>query len=146
MAEREEESFRVTDRRRRVDEEEEDASSSPAEPGRRASEPAPRPAEPTATTAPQASEVPGGTDQPPRDLTGLFLMFASSALIAMGEAPPQDGTVEKDLDAAAEAIDMLMLLREKTEGRRSPEEEQLLGHILYDLQLRFVQARKTPRS
>lgn len=141
-AEREEESFKVTDRRRKVDEEE-DTSSSPAEPERRAPESAPRPTEPTATTAPQA----GGAEQPPRDLTGLFLMFASSALVAMGEAPhPQDGSVERDLDAAAEAIDMLMLLREKTEGRRSPEEEQLLGHILYDLQLRFVQARKTPRS
>ena len=145
MAEREEESFKVTDRRRRVDEE--DTSSASAEPERRAPEPAPRAAEPTATPAPGTGRPPAGTDQPQRDLTGLFLMFASSALVAMGEAPhPEDGSVEKDLDAAAEAIDMLMLLREKTEGRLTAEEEQLLGHILYDLQLRFVQARKTPPS
>jgi hypothetical protein len=145
MAEREEESFKVTDRRRRVDEE--DAPSPAAESERRAPEPAPRAAEPAATAAPPTGRPPGEIDQPQRDLTGLFLMFASSALVAMGEAPhPQDGSVEKDLDAAAEAIDMLMLLREKTEGRLTAEEEQLLGHILYDLQLRFVEARKTLRS
>jgi hypothetical protein len=74
-------------------------------------------------------------------------MLASSALVAMGEAPhPQGGPVEVDLEAAAEAIDMLILLREKTEGHRTREEEQLLGHILYDLQLRFVEARRLPRS
>lgn len=139
--EREEEGFKVTDRRRRVDD---DEPSSQPEPQRRAPEPAaPTAARPAPPDPDPKAGLDTGADQPQRDLTGLFLMFASSALIAMGEAPhPQDGSVEVDLQAAGEAIDMLMLLREKTEGRLTPEEEQLLGHVLYDLQLRFVEARK----
>jgi hypothetical protein len=104
-------------------------------------------AEPAGPEASAPDQPRGETGPPQRDLTGLFIMFASSALVAMGEAPhPQDGAMEVDLGAAAEAIDLLLLLREKTEGHRTPEEDQLLGHILYDLQLRFVQARKAARS
>jgi hypothetical protein len=45
---------------------------------------------------------------------------------------------------AAEVIDVLGLLREKTEGRRSAEETQVLEELLYDLQLRYVDATKRP--
>jgi hypothetical protein len=119
-----EEGFRVTDRRRRSDDVgRETASAAPSEP------------------------LPPPPPEPARDLTGLFVMFASSALIAMGESPdPLTGRTETDLTQAAEAIDTLMLLREKTEGNRTPEEDQLLGQVLYDLQLRFVRATKAAPS
>lgn len=83
---------------------------------------------------------------PARSLARLFVMFASSALIALGESPdPLTGQVQTNLAQASEAIDILTLLREKTEGNRSPEETQLLEQIIYDLQLRFVRAT-APRS
>ena len=70
-------------------------------------------------------------------------MLASSAAMAMGDAPdPMTGQVHRDLAQAAELIDLLLLLREKTEGNRSPEETQILDEILYDLQLRYVSATK----
>jgi len=70
-------------------------------------------------------------------------MFASSALIALGEAPdPMSGERAVDLTQAREAVDVLVLLREKTEGNRSEQESQLLEEILYDLQMRFVRAAK----
>jgi hypothetical protein len=47
-----------------------------------------------------------------------------------------------DLPQAADAIDLLILLREKTEGNRSPDESRILDEVLYDLQLRYVQATK----
>ena len=41
-------------------------------------------------------------------------------------------------------IDLLTLLREKTEGNRSTEETQVLDDLIYDLQLRYVNAAKSP--
>jgi hypothetical protein len=70
-------------------------------------------------------------------------MLASSAAMAMGDAPdPMTGEVHRDLGQAAEIVDLLVLLREKTEGNRSAEETQVLGEIIYDLQLRYVAATK----
>src|SRR5439155_5863487 len=114
-----EETFKVTDRRRRVQDDE------PA-----------RPAPPGAPTPSAQRERPRPAREPERDLTGLFVMLASSAAIAMGDAAdPVTGERHYDLAHAAEAIDLLALLREKTEGHRSVEETQVLEGLIYDLQL-----------
>lgn len=113
--------FRISDRRRRVEE----------------SEPAPSP--PAADV--QAGPRPTAEARP--SLEGLFVMLASSAMVALGEgADPETGQARKDPAAAAGAIDLLVLLREKTEGNRTPRETQLLAELIYDLQLRYVAATK----
>jgi hypothetical protein len=123
-----EEGFKVTDRRRRADE----------------GEPRPEPAPRRPTEPPPSAQPPRELD-PAHSLAGLFVMFASSALIALGESPdPLTGLVQKDLAQASEAIDVLTLLREKTEGNRTPQESELLEQILYDLQIRFVRATGQP--
>jgi len=123
----EDEAFKVTDRRRREDTEE-----SPAAPA------SPAPAQPK---APVGSVSPG--PQEGQDLQGLFVMLASSALVNLGEAAdPETGERVLDLEQAKEAIDLLSLLRIKTEGNRTDQESQLLEEMLYDLQLRFVRAAK----
>src|SRR5262245_7597267 len=119
--------FKVTDRRRRIEDD---------EPVRQPSaDPAPAQAEP-----PRASPLdPTGE----RSLAGLFMMLASSAVVALGDAPdPLTGQRQIDLAQAADAIDLLILLREKTEGHRSLEESRILDEVLYDLQLRYVHATK----
>jgi hypothetical protein len=69
-------------------------------------------------------------------------MFASSALINLGEAAdPATGGRLVDLDQAKDAIDLLLLLREKTAGNRTEHESQLLEQIIYDVQMRYVRAR-----
>lgn len=123
----EEEHFKVTDRRGQV------KDSAPA-------------VESPLSVAPggRAEERPSPTDRPATgrpDLQGLFIMFASSALINLGEAAdPVTGERHVDLEQAQEAIDLLLLLREKTEGNRTDQESRLLEQVLYDLELRFVQA------
>lgn len=122
-----EETFKVSDRRRR---------SSDDEPPR-------SPARPEETRKPVPEPVPGPGSEPERSLVGLFMMLASSAVVSLGDAPdPLTGQRRRDLENAADAIDLLALLREKTEGHRSPEETQVLGELLYDLQLRYVNATK----
>lgn len=71
----------------------------------------------------------------------MFLLLANSALFHLGEGPEAMGEAAPvDLAQAQFSIDLLRLLREKTEGRRSPEEGRLLDGILYDLEMRFVRA------
>jgi Domain of unknown function (DUF1844) len=124
-----EETFKVTDRRRR---EPDDA------PGT-ASRGAPGASDPTRSEP--SLHQPAGPD-----LSSLFVMFASSALLALGEAPnPETGEPERDLAQAKDAIDTLLLLRDKTEGNRTEPESQLLEHILYDLEVRFVRAAQGGR-
>ena len=124
-----EETFKVSDRRGRSSEDDEPKGPSPA---------------PAAAT----EEAVGGQGAPrgvegERSLVGLFMMLASSTVIALGDAPdPVTGERRHDLAHATDAIDMLLLLREKTEGHRSAQENQILDDLLYDLQLRYVNATR----
>ena len=130
-----EQPFRVTDRRRRDDAAPE-APAPPVQPDPGAPiqpPPAPSPGSPPAPDAPA-----GGPD-----LKGLFVMLASSALVNLGEAAdPATGERIMDLEQARDAVDLLVMLRTKTEGNRTPQESHLLEEILYDLQVRFVRAAK----
>lgn len=144
MAPHDDEGFRVTDRRRRQDDE------PVREPEPRRVEPARVEVSPTLETAP-AREVASAPREEPlsaadasdRNLTGLFVMLASSAAMAMGEAPdPLTGQVHRDLGQAAEMVDLLVLLREKTEGNRTAEETQVLDELVYDVQVRYVAATR----
>ena len=73
-------------------------------------------------------------------------MLATDALIALGETPdPVTGERHRELPHAAAVIDLLALLREKTEGHRSVEETKTLDELIYDLQLRYVGAAKSSR-
>ncbi len=126
----EDETFKVTDRRHRDTE-------APTEMGSGAARPAPSvPAGGGSHASPLASREPGGAD-----LSGVFVMFASSALMALGEAPdPATGERSVDLAQAREAVDLLLLLRDKTSGNRTEQETRLLEDILYDLEMRVVRA------
>ena len=134
-----EDEFRVTDRRRRADAVEPTPPPSGEEVPPRVEGPPRRPSPPEPADS-------GGTrpvERGERSLEGLFVMLASSAVVALGDtADPMTGQVGKDPAAAAEAIDLLVLLREKTEGHRTPRETQLLDELIYDLQLRYVAAMK----
>ena len=127
----EEESFKVTDRRHRDSGPTTETESRSAPQGERASSGGPSPS----ATTPPPSRDPGGPD-----LSALFVMFATSALMALGEANPATGERRVDLGQAREAVDILLLLREKTEGNRTEQESRLLEEVLYDLEMRFVRA------
>ena len=131
MSDQEPESgFQVRDRRRRPDEEPASSVEQRREPMEQRRE---------------AREQPASPPQPAkRSLVGLFMMLASFALAALeGVRDPSGGQLNRDPQQAAELIDILILLRERTEGRRTPEESQALDELVYDLQLRYVKATKS---
>lgn len=75
--------------------------------------------------------------------TAFILGLATSAFIHLGERPnPETGKTEADLALAKQSLDLLLMLREKTRGNLSQEEERLFVSLLTDLELRFVQAAK----
>ena len=75
------------------------------------------------------------------DFTTVLLGFASSALIHMGvQANPDSGAVTRDAALAREVLDVLALLREKTQGNLTHEEERFFDSLLADLRLKFVEA------
>ena len=72
----------------------------------------------------------------------FVVSFASSAAIHFGDLPdPNTGEpAEVNLEGAAQMIDILALLEEKTRGNLTLEERQVLEQVLYELRLRFVES------
>lgn len=73
----------------------------------------------------------------------LVMSIGSSAAVSLGLSPnPQTGKIEKDREMARFNIDLLAVLQQKTKGNLSDDESGLLGNILSDLQMKFVQMEK----
>jgi hypothetical protein len=75
------------------------------------------------------------------DFYTFVFSLGSSAFVHLGDAPhPESGEAMKpDLDIAKQTIDILAMLREKTRGNLTPEEDRFMENLLTDLRLRFVQ-------
>lgn len=75
-------------------------------------------------------------------LSTLILSIASSAAMSLGLAP-QPGTdkVEKNLELARFNIDLLLVLKEKTNNNLTDEEKRFLESVISDLQMKYVQAK-----
>jgi hypothetical protein len=73
-----------------------------------------------------------------------FLMgVASSAFIYLGLMEhPATGQRQVDLRAAKQSIDMLAMLRQKTRGNLTREEEDFFEGLLADLRLQFVSLKR----
>jgi hypothetical protein len=76
--------------------------------------------------------------------TGFILSLATTAAVHFGDiADPNTGeTVEPNLIGAAQMIELIALLQEKTKGNLSEPEAKLVDDLLYELRMRFVQARQ----
>lgn len=76
----------------------------------------------------------------PLSFSAFILGLASSALIHLGvTANPETGALTVDLAMARQSIDALTLLREKTRGNLTTEEDQLFTSVLTDLRMRYVE-------
>ena len=83
------------------------------------------------------------TALPEINFATFVVSLSSSALINLGIAPdPMTGEQKKDLAIAKQTIDMLAMLQEKTRGNLTEEEAQLMESMLYDLRMRYVDESK----
>tara|TARA_B100001123_G_scaffold449929_2_gene617521 strand:- start:1433 stop:1753 length:321 start_codon:yes stop_codon:yes gene_type:complete len=83
-------------------------------------------------------------EEPSVNFVSFILSLTHTAALHFGDvADPSTGKPGKaNLPAAQQIIDILNLLSTKTKGNLSTEERQLLEQVLYELRLRFVEAKK----
>ena len=83
-------------------------------------------------------DYPGADD--PASFVNFLSTLATNAVAALGAMPhPVTGQRTVDLETGKFWIDILVMLREKTNGNLHPKESQLLEGLLGDLQMQYVQ-------
>lgn len=91
-----------------------------------------------------AAESEARRDEPRVDFGSFCLSLASSALYHMGVAmhPESEQKIpEPNLPLAQQTIDSLEMLEVKTRGNLDKEEARLLESLLYELRMRFLEAK-----
>ncbi len=103
--------------------------------------------EPQTKEEPKIEEIPkeGESAQegplPQIDFNNFILSLSTSVLIQLGEIQdPFTQKSAKNLPLAKQTIDLIGMLKEKTKGNLSAEEEKVVDFILYDLRMRYVKA------
>lgn len=84
------------------------------------------------------------TPDPGITFSGFILSLATTAAVHFGDiADPTTGTTATpNLEAAAQMIELIAMLQEKTKGNLLEPEERLVDDLLYELRVRFVQAQQ----
>ena len=86
-----------------------------------------------------ASDDQASKEMPPAEFTSLVISIATSAYLHLGEIPDPDSKHSQvNLDLARHSIDLLALLRDKTRGNLTDEEQRILERFLYDLRMKYV--------
>jgi hypothetical protein len=96
---------------------------------------APKDAPPEATPGPPAE--PGPPPAGPVNFAQFLMSLGTQAgLLLSGQIESQSAA--ESLAEARHIIAILEMLKEKTEGRRTPDEERLLDDLLYQLRMGYV--------
>jgi hypothetical protein len=73
----------------------------------------------------------------------LIFSLSAAAMQQMGKiANPLSNKVEKNLEQAKVSIDIIEMIKEKTKGNLTSEENNLLSTTLSDLQINYVDELK----
>lgn len=80
---------------------------------------------------------------PELNFSTFLLSLSTSAMVSLGELPdPIQSEKSVNLMLAQQTITIIEILKEKTEGNLTEEEERLIDGILYDLHIKYVHAAK----
>ena len=75
----------------------------------------------------------------------LLYVFHSSAMQSMGKIKnPFSDKIERDLSQAKQSIDMLEMMKEKTNGNLSPDLIRILDGFLTELRMNYVDESNKP--
>ena len=101
--------------------------------------------EPQGLVGPSGQEIHAHHDEdvemPEVNFLGYISSLAFQAVIFLGEVPhPMTEKIEKNLKQAKFLIDTLLLIRDKTKGNLTAQENDTLNAFLYELQMKFVEA------
>jgi hypothetical protein len=99
-----------------------------------------RPAPPSSREPEDARPMSGpeAGQRPTLDFAGLLLSLGAQASLLLGLGDDDEGGPAPDFQGAQAIISLLEVLRDKTDGRRTPEEDRILEGILYELRMAYV--------
>jgi hypothetical protein len=140
--EKEEKGFIVRDKRHLFQQEEKE---SPAKEGK------PKPGEVAAEEKPREERAEAREEKkdeqereiplPEVTFSNFVFSLSTQALIQLGEIQdPESRKTMRNLSLAKQTIDLIGILKEKTKGNLTKEEEALVDNALYDLRMRYVKA------
>jgi hypothetical protein len=73
----------------------------------------------------------------------FILSLSTSALVHLGELPdPITNKKEINLELAKQTISIIEMLKDKTKGNLTSEEESLMDSVLYDVRLKYIKVPK----
>ena len=91
----------------------------------------------------QSGGAPEDSRMPKVDFSTFVFSLFSSALIQLGEMEdPVSGEKEQNLEGAKQTIDILNMMKEKTEGNLTEEENKFLENASAELKWKFLNAVK----
>ncbi len=129
MDEKKEEEFTVRDRRTFPS----DSASSSSEPG--AGSAAPDSSRPEQSAGDREKTAP----PPELDFSGFIFSLATTAQVSLGALPdPQTSLTAQNLPAAKQMIDIIGIIKDKTKGNLTAEEQALVDAILFNLRMQYV--------
>ncbi len=144
--EQEEGGFKVTDRRQFTSEGEV-REEKPKQPTQEQQPPPEEQQSPQPSQEEAASQIPPQDSSQAVDFASFLLSLATTGMVHLGEIPePNTGQISEDLEGARQMIDILSILKEKTEGNLSGEEARLLENLLYELRMKFLSKSKSSKS
>ncbi|MBU7016916.1 MAG: DUF1844 domain-containing protein [Theionarchaea archaeon] len=76
-------------------------------------------------------------NEEPLDFTMYVLNLVTAALYGFGDLGDS-----KDMQAAKSVIDILTMLKEKTRGNLTADEQKILDESIHDLQMRYLKEIK----
>jgi hypothetical protein len=77
--------------------------------------------------------------------SALILSLSTSALVNLGELPdPLSNEKGVNLSLAKQTIGIVEMLKDKTKGNLSVDEDRLINNMLYDLRMKYVSMSGTP--
>lgn len=76
---------------------------------------------------------------PEVDFPSFIMSLSTSVFIHLGEIPdPTTNQKNINLPLAKQTIDLIAMLKQKTEGNRTKDEDRLMEELLYNLRMKFL--------
>ena len=93
-----------------------------------------------------SESLPGPSAPDTMDFASFLLSLATTGMVHLGEIPdPGTGQTSENPDAAKQMIDILSVLKLKTNGNLSADEARLLDSLLYELRMKLMTKSKVIR-
>lgn len=102
--------------------------------------------QPETKAAPEGEAPPAFAADQPVEFAQFILGLASEAgRLMAGEGAPEGTSSAETLAGARQMIGILEMLKVKTEGRRTPEEDALLSELLFQLRMAYVERTRAAK-